>query len=107
MEEGPLAHMYHRNERHPLSGDEEFEPEKPRCDMYPNLGIGSVRSAMVNFTDAACSIYEVKAYFAGSAYWRRHQPYDSTSYCSAVLPYETLLIGSSVPISERQKIIKG
>jgi hypothetical protein len=105
MQNSPLAHMYHKNERHVEQGGE-FESEKPKCDTYPNLGIGTLQSAMVNFSDTSGSIYEIKAYFSGSAFWRRHQPYDSTSYCSAVLPYETLLMGSSVPVSEKRKILK-
>ncbi len=106
MRNSPLVHMYHWNDRHATAQNDAFEPEKPRCDIYPNLGIGTLQSAMASFSDTTGSIYEIKAYFSGSAYWRRHQPYDSTSYSSAVLPYETLLMGSSVPVADRRKIVK-
>ncbi len=97
METSPLKPLFG-----PLDGNSDLHDGS--VEMYTNLGIGNVQSAMIHY-GARNRVSEAKAYLTASEFYRHNPPYEESSYTIGVLPFNELLIGSELT-DDQKSVIK-
>ncbi len=77
-----------------------------RTQLYTNLGVGVLKSSMVDWNSNQVLVKGVKAYFAGSEYWRNNAPYANKCFAVLGLPMENILACSAISDSDQALLLK-
>jgi hypothetical protein len=65
-----------------------------------------MKSAMIEWRSTQVLVKAIKAYFAGSEYWRNNSPYSNKCFAVLGLPMENILACSSVSTADQALLVK-
>lgn len=77
-----------------------------RTQLFTNLGIGSMKSGMIDWDSSQVLVKAIKAYFAGSEYWHNNAPYDNKCFAVLGLPMDNILACSAISSADQALLIR-